>query len=154
MLSRKEKDKSDVDDKSLNIASKEPPCKERYLEELPGYVEVELLFDVKNKLLDNPFKISLPVCLINILSNKEELVFERILLKNENYKKISLQNDLNSLFEEFENLQRFVNDNKTMNELMLEEAKILLNKLQFIHPALIDNIAKNIDDTQENINVY
>ena len=154
MLSRKEKDNSDIDEKSINMAPKEPSCTERYLEELPGYIEVELLFDVNSKLLDKPYKISIPVCYVSLISNKEEVIFEKFLLKNENYQKISLQNDLNSLFSEFENLQRFINDPKTLNELMLDEAKISLNKIQYTNPVLLDNIAKNIDDNEENLIVF
>ena len=36
---------------------------------------------------------------------------------------------------------------------MLDEAKIYLNKVQHSYPILIDNIAKNIEDNEENINV-
>ena len=153
MLSRKEKDKSEIDEKSINMENKEAPCKERYLEELPGYIEVELLFDLNKNLLDKPYKISLPVCYVNLISNKEEIVFEKILLKNENYQKNCIQNDLNSLFAEFENLERFIHNSRTLNELMLDEAKITLNKLQHSNPVQIDNIAKNIDDNEENIYV-
>ena len=95
----------------------------------------------------------MPVCNILLISNKEEVAFEKILLKNENYQKISLLNELNTLYSEFENLQRYINDPKTLNELMIEEAKITLNKLQHSNPFLIDNIAKNIEDSEENIDV-
>ena len=153
MLSRKEKDKSDVDEKSINLIEKQLPCTERHLEELPGFIEIEILFDKNKNILENPKKISLPVCNILLISNKEEVGFEKILLKNENYQKISLLNELNTLYIEFENLQRYINEPKTLNELMLEEAKIILNRLQHSNPVLIDNIAKNIEDSEENIDV-
>ena len=153
MLSRKEIYKTDVEDKSVSMAGKEAICTERYLEELPGYIEIELLFDANKKLLDIPLKISLPVCHVQLISNKEEVIFEKILLKNENYQKYCLQNELNSLYSEFENLQRFIIEPKSINEIMLDEAKIYLNKVQHSYPILIDNIAKNIEDNEENINV-
>lgn len=153
MLSRKEKDKSDIEERNNVIANTEANCMERHLEELPGFIEVELLFDKNKILLESTKKVSLPVCLIQLISNKDELVFEKILLKNENYQKINNQNELNLLFEEYEKLQRHITEPKSLNELMLEEAKITLNKIQHITPAQLENIAKTIEDNDENINV-
>ncbi len=154
MLSRKEKDMTEIEDRSVNMEGKEALCAERHLEELPGYIEIEILFDDKKNLLDKPKNVSIPVCFINPISNKDEVIFEKILLKNENYQKINSQNELNSMFDEFEKLQRFLLDPKSLNELMLEEAKITLNKLQHNTPALLENIAKVVDDNEENINVF
>ena len=153
MLSRKEFDKSDIEDKSGNMAAREAPCLERHLEELPGYVEVEILFDKERKLTQKPYKVSLPVCYIQMISNKDEVIFEKILLKNENYQKNSLQEELNLLFSEFEGYQKYIQDPKTMSELMLDEAKMLLNKIQHGNPAVIENIMKHCDDNEENLSV-
>jgi hypothetical protein len=153
MLSRKEKDKSDVEEKNLNMAPKEAPCTERNLEELPGYIEVEVLFDSSKKLLDNSFQISIPVCNVHLISNKDEVVFEKILLKNESYQKHNLQNELNQLFAEFEVYNSYLTQPNALNDLMLEESKIILGKLQNSTPALLENIGKIVEDNSENINV-
>ena len=153
MLSRKEIDKSDVEEKNNNMATKEAPCNERHLEELPGYIEIEILFDNNKKLLDKPFKVSIPVCNIQMISNKDEVILEKVLLKNENYQKNNLQNELNLLFTEFDNLSKYISEPKTLNEVMLEEAKIILSKLQHSTPAILDNIAKTVEDNEENMNV-
>jgi hypothetical protein len=154
MLSRKEKDMTEVEERTVNMEGKDAFCNERHLEELPGYIELEILFDEKRNLLDKPINVSIPICFINPISNKDEVVFEKILLKNENYQKINSQNELNSLNEEFEKLNRFLLDPKSLNELMLEEAKIILNKLQHNTPPILENIAKIVDDNEENINVF
>lgn len=153
MLSRKEKDMTEIDERSISMEEKQAFCTERHLEELPGYIEIEILFDSMKNLLEKPNKASIPICFINTISNKDEVVFEKILLKNENYQKVNSQNELNSLFCEYEKLQRYLIDPKSLNELMLEEAKITLNKLQHNTPALLENIAKVIDDNEDNINV-
>lgn len=153
MLSRKDKDKTIVEEKNNVIANFEGNCYERHLEELPGYIEVEILFDNTKKMLERPKKTSIPVCFIQLISNKDELVLEKILLKNENYQKINSQNELNSMYEEYEKLQRFILEPKSLNELLLEEAKITLNKIQHSTPAQLENIAKIVDDSEENMNV-
>ena len=43
---------------------KEGYCHQIHLEELPGFIELEVAFSPDMNLLDNPFKVSLPVCKI------------------------------------------------------------------------------------------
>lgn len=153
MLSRKEIDKSDIVERSNSMAPKESPCLERNLEELPGYVEVEVVFDSNKQILSKPFKISIPVCYLQVISNKDEVEFEKTLLKNENYHKNNMQNELESLVQEFQIYNRYLNEVKALNEIALEESKIILHKLQNSTPVQLDNIAKTVDDSEENIEV-
>jgi hypothetical protein len=153
MLSRKSNDLSDVVEKSIShdINIEGITCKERHLAELPGLVEIEVIFDKTKKLIEKPFKIAVPVCQISLLSNQDEVAFEKTLLKSDQYKKINAKNELDILFNEFEVLIKYNENPKTLNELNMDEAKILLNKLQFTYPVQLDHLAKIVEDNEENI---
>jgi len=147
MLARKEKDNSNIIERMKSFEQKrEGFCQERHLDELPGFVDILIMFAPDGTLLDsekelnqsnsnlvnnnnNSFKISIPVCKIIPLTPKEELNFQKILIK----KQMKVQNiqveNLNKIYEEFKNYERLLTQ-ENLNALKLEDAKNILVNLE------------------------
>jgi hypothetical protein len=127
MIVRKEKDQSDIVEriKSSEIIQG-GTCQERHLEELQGLVSVEILFTPETTIMENSIKISMPICKLIPLTPKEELIFEKQVLKGY-YRKKSIQIEtINYLYENFLTMRKYIEDPDLLNTLSLDDVKKVL----------------------------
>lgn len=124
MLARKDKEDTDIAErlKSSEI-HKEGHCQERHLEELPGFVDVEIIFTPEHVMLDSPIKLSLPVCKVIPLSPKEETNFQKAMLKTK-FKKVD------SLCQRYVEYEKYLRDGKLLSSLSLSDAKEIISDLE------------------------
>jgi hypothetical protein len=128
MIVRKEKDQSDIVER---IKSSEVLqggiCQERHLEELQGLVSVEILFTPETTIMENPIKISMPICKLIPLTPKEELIFEKQVLKGFIRKKSIQIETINVLYENFLSMSKYIDDPELLNTISLDDVKKVLD---------------------------
>jgi hypothetical protein len=91
---------------------------------------VEILFTPETKLMDQTNKISMPICKLIPLSPKEELIFEKQVLKGLNRKKSIQIETINYLYEQFISLSKYIDDPELLNTLSLEDVKKILEFIE------------------------
>jgi hypothetical protein len=162
MLARKEKDNSDIIERMKSFEpSREGYCQERHLDELPGFVDIQIMFAPDGTLLEtekdfnnsnfnfgnNNLKISIPVCKIIPLTPKEELNFQKTLLKTQ-MKVQNVQNEnLNKIYEEFKNYENLLTP-ENLNSLKLDEAKNILSILEKDHQSEFSSCLEDSENLQ------
>lgn len=124
MLARKDKDDSDILErlKSYEI-NMDGYCPERHLEELPGFVDVEIIFAPYHTVLEKPIRVSMPVCKVVPLTPKEEANFQKTILKNK-YKKVE------NLYQRYVGYENYLNDLSALSKLSLAEMKQLMSEMK------------------------
>jgi hypothetical protein len=131
MIVRKEKDQSDIVERMRSSeVIQGGSCQERHLEELQGLVSVEILFTPDTKLMEKSIKISMPVCKLIPLTPKEELIFEKQVLKGMIRKKSIQIETINYLYEQFLQINKYNEDPELLNTLSLDDVKKLLDYVE------------------------
>jgi hypothetical protein len=131
MLARKDKNKEEIVERMKSQDMRmEGWCNERYLEELPGFIDLFIFFTPDGTLLETPIKISLPVCTIIPLTPKEEINFEKSLLKAQMKKKNLQSQSLESIYLQFKQLENIMQNDSSANSLSLEESKKTLSEIE------------------------
>ena len=144
MLARKDKDLNELKKMSSSGFQKEGYCPDRHLEELPGFVSVIILFDnsLQPKKLKNTVNISIPVCFLIPLTPEEQIKFEKnIIIENEMEIEESI-NEVEDILTKCEEYEKYIKDDKILEEKSLEEIKNILNEVQAIDD---NNLGKNLN---------
>lgn len=113
---------------------KEGYCKDRHLEELPGFVSVKILFlpnfsEIEDK---DEININIPVCYLRPLTNDEEIAFEKKIIIKEEEKKFDIQEEIEEWEKICKNYELYINDKSELEKKSLEELKNILEKLDNI----------------------
>jgi hypothetical protein len=131
MLARKDKNKEEIVERMKSQDMRiEGWCNERYLEELPGCIDLFIFFTPDGVLLESPIKISIPVCTIIPLTPKEEISFEKTLLKAQMKKKNLQSQNLDSIYIQFKQLENLMHNDQSVNSLSLEDSKKMLSEIE------------------------
>ena len=144
MLARKDKDLNELKKMSSSGFQKEGYCPDRHLEELPGFVSVIILFDnsLQPKKLKNTVNISIPVCFLVPLTPEEQIKFEKnIIIENEMEIEEAI-NEVEDILKKCEEYEKYIKDDKILEEKSLEEIKNILNEVQAIDD---NNLGKNLN---------
>ena len=150
MLARKDKDLNELKRMKSSGFRKEGYCPDRHLEELPGFVSVIILFDQTPKKMKETVNISIPVCFLIPLTPEEQIKFEKdIIIENEMEIEEAI-NEVEELTKKCEEYEKYIKDDKILEEKSLEEVKNILNDVQKIDE---NKIGKNLsqDEYKEKI---
>ena len=150
MLARKDKDLNELTRMKSSGFRKEGYCPDRHLEELPGFVSVIILFDQTPKKMKETVNISIPVCFLIPLTPEEQIKFEKdIIIENEMEIEEAI-NEVEELTKKCEEYEKYIKDDKILEEKSLEEVKNILNDVQKIDE---NKIGKNLsqDEYKEKI---
>ena len=150
MLARKDKDLNELKRMKSSGFRKEGNCPDRHLEELPGFVSVIILFDPTPKKMKETVNISIPVCFLVPLTPEEQIKFEKdIIIENEMEIEEAI-NEVEELTKKCEEYEKYIKDDKILEEKSLEEVKNILNDVQKIDET---KIGKNLsqDEYKEKI---
>jgi hypothetical protein len=151
MIARKDKGNTDLIDKlSSSEIKKSSYCAERHLEELPGFIDLELLFDPNKTLIDEPVQLSLPVCNIAPLHPKDELAFQKSMIKLQMRKRKQSSESLNHIYDEYKNYEEYCINPKLLSQISLEDAKRLMEKLET--GINVEEFSSSLEES-ENVNV-
>ena len=152
MLARKDKDLTDLKPMKSSGFQKEGKCPDRHLEELPGFVSVEILFDDKKppKKMKESINISIPVCFLVPLKPEEQIKFEKNIIIE---KEMEIEEEINTIEDIYKNCQeyeKYLKDDKILEEKSLDEVKKILSDVEKIDE---NNLGKNVaqDDYKDKI---
>ena len=152
MLARKDKDLTDLKPMKSSGFQKEGKCPDRHLEELPGFVSVEILFDDTKppKKMKESINISIPVCFLVPLKPEEQIKFEKNIIIE---KEMEIEEEINTIEDIYKNCQeyeKYLKDDKILEEKSLDEVKKILSDVEKIDE---NNLGKNVaqDDYKDKI---
>ena len=152
MLARKDKDLTDLKPMKSSGFQKEGKCPDRHLEELPGFVSVEILFDDTKppKKMKESINISIPVCFLVPLKPEEQIKFEKNIIIE---KEMEIEEEINTIEDVYKNCQeyeKYLKDDKILEEKSLDEVKKILSDVEKIDE---NNLGKNVaqDDYKDKI---
>ena len=141
MLARKDNEETQLKKMKSFEEKKEGYCGDRHLDELPGFVSVEIMFYPGNEIkeMKDYIKRRLPICHLIPLNPKEEIKFE---------KSIVLQN--NSQVMKFYNLalelEKYLNQPKLLEEFDLEKIKEILQNAESINDEIFKNLEEDLEE--------
>ena len=104
-------------------------CNLRHLEELPGLIPVQILFDGEspNSMLEEPINISLPVCFLIPLEPKEQIKFKQQKEKEEACQIIE------GVYKKCKEYEKFIKNDSLLEERKLDEIKNILADVEKIN---------------------
>ena len=145
MLARKNIDKNNDDNLEIKKMKsfgypKIGICKERSLEELPGFLSIEVMFLPGHNIqeLKEYVSISIPCCHLYPLSAKEQLKFDKsLLIKNEHEKNEVLDN-INKYLEKAKIFEELVKDEKKLEEKNIDDIKEILKNVEEFNNIQLD----------------
>lgn len=174
MLVRKDKEKEDILQKMHSEAHiKEGSCFERHLNELPGFVEIELQYDSEKNTLESDdvrenlvntltkknsnnficdnkkIRISIPICQLSNVSIKEQGEFERLKIKNQMKLNENLKTELLQNYKTIKNYEKYINDQSLMLK-ELEDVKNTKEILEIVEKVRVEyKISMDYEDENE-----
>ena len=127
MLARKDKEEKEIERMHSSDIIKEGNCQERHLEELQGFITIDLLFNEKKEPIKLT-KLSLPVCLISIIDVKEQIELEKMSLKQQYIEEEAKKNKLELIYHDFKGMEKYTDFGTLSKEISdFDIAKSMLN---------------------------
>ena len=142
MLARKDKELGELKRMSSSGFQKEGYCPDRHLEELPGFVSVEILFtngSPPTKLKDS-VNISIPVCFLIPLSPEEQVKFEKSIIIQKEMEIEEANQEIEEIYNKFTNYENYIKNDALLEEKTMDEIKSILAEVEKIS---IEELEKN-----------
>lgn len=145
MLARKDKELGELKRMSSRGFQKEGYCPDRHLEELPGFVSVEVLFQNSSpptKLKDS-VNISIPVCFLIPLTPEEQVKFEKNIIIQKEMEIEEANQEIEDIFNKCTNYENYIKNDSLLEEKNMEEIKSILDEVEKIK---IEELEKNASE--------
>ena len=142
MLARKDKEMGELKRMSSSGFQKEGYCPDRHLEELPGFVSVEVLFkngSPPTKLKDS-VNISIPVCFLIPLSPEEQVKFEKSIIIQKEMEIEEANQEIEEIYNKCTNYENYIKNDALLEEKTMDEIKSILAEVEKIS---IEELEKN-----------
>ncbi len=142
MLARKDKELGELKRMSSSGFQKEGYCPDRHLEELPGFVSVEVLFkngSPPTKLKDS-VNISIPVCFLIPLSPEEQVKFEKSIIIQKEMEIEEANQEIEEIYNKCTNYENYIKNDALLEEKTMDEIKSILAEVEKIS---IEELEKN-----------
>ena len=132
MLARKDKDDTVIKKMNSFGIQKEGVCGDRHFAELPGFVVLEVLFEPgrDGAVLDKPIGVNIPLCHLIPLSPKENIEFEKRLVKSTVIKENENIDKVLTVYEKFKEYEKYLNNQNEMDNFDMEQLKEILSNLE------------------------
>ena len=140
MLARKDKDLGELKRMSSSGFQKEGFCPDRHLEELPGFVSVNILFMNNSQQIKEPIKISIPVCFLIPLSPEEQIKFEKKVIIQQEMQIEEANNEIEEIYKKCQTYENYIKNDLLLEEKSLGEIKEILTEVENIN---VDELEKN-----------
>jgi hypothetical protein len=145
MLARKDKELGELKRMSSSGFQKEGYCPDRHLEELPGFVSVEVLFkngSPPTKLKDS-VNISIPVCFLIPLSPEEQVKFEKSIIIQKEMEIEEANQEIEDIYNKCINYENYIKNDALLEEKTMDEIKSILAEVEKIS---VEELEKNSSD--------
>ena len=142
MLARKDKEMGELKRMSSSGFQKEGYCPDRHLEELPGFVSVEVLFkngSPPTKLKDS-VNISIPVCFLIPLSPEEQVKFEKSIIIQKEMEIEEANQEIEDIYNKCLNYDNYIKNDALLEEKTMDQIKSILAEVEKIS---VEELEKN-----------
>ena len=135
MLARKDKDLGELRKMSSSGFQKEGYCPDRHLEELPGFVSVEILFAGGSPPLQmkQPINISIPVCFLIPLTPEEQIKFEKSVIIQQEMEIEEANQEIEEIYKKCQEYQTYIKNDSLLEEKSLDDIKAILADVEKIN---------------------
>lgn len=143
MLARKDKGAGEIKRMISSGFKKEGYCSDRHLQELPGFISVEILFEGNSSnpvQLKESINVDIPVCFLQPLSPEEQIKFEKNVIIQQEIEIEEANKEIDEIFSKFQDYEDYAKNGGLLDEKTLDEIKGIL--------AEIENV--NIEDLEQN----
>ena len=132
MLARKDKDDTVIKKMNSFGIQKEGVCGDRHFAELPGFVVLEILFEPgkEGAVLDKPIGVNIPLCHLIPLSPKENIEYEKRLVKSTVIKENENIDKVLTVYEKYKQYEMYLSNQKLMDDFTMEQLKEILANLE------------------------
>ena len=132
MLARKDKDDTVIKKMNSFGIQKEGVCGDRHFAELPGFVVLEILFEPRKEgaVLDKPIGVNIPLCHLIPLSPKENIEYEKRLVKSTVIKENENIDKVLTVYEKYKQYEMYLSNQKLMDDFTMEQLKEILANLE------------------------
>ena len=143
MLARKDKDLGELQRMSSSGFQKEGYCPDRHLEELPGFVSVEILFMNNSQPIKDPINVSLPVCFLIPLLPEEQVKLEKEIIIQQEMEIEEANQEIEDIYKKCEEYDNYIKNDSLLEAKSLEEIKGILADVDKIN---IEELEKNASE--------
>ena len=143
MLARKDKDLGELQRMSSSGFQKEGYCPDRHLEELPGFVSVEILFMNNSQPIKDPINVSLPVCFLIPLLPEEQVKLEKEIIIQQEMEIEEANQEIEEIYKKCEEYDNYIKNDSLLEAKSLEEIKGILADVDKIN---IEELEKNASE--------
>ena len=142
MLARKDKELGELKRMSSRGFQKEGYCPDRHLEELPGFVSVEILFEGGTDIiqLKEPINISIPVCFLIPLTPEEQIKFEKNIIIQKEMEIEEANQEIEEIYNKCQTYETYIKNDSLLEEKTMDEIKGILTEVEKIN---IEELEKN-----------
>jgi hypothetical protein len=143
MLARKDKDLGELQRMSSSGFQKEGYCPDRHLEELPGFVSVEILFMNNSQPIKDPINVSLPVCFLIPLLPEEQVKLEKQIIIQQEMEIEEANQEIEDIYKKCEEYDNYIKNDSLLEAKSLEEIKAIRADVDKIN---VEELGKNASE--------
>lgn len=146
MLARKDKSAEEIKRMISSGFKKEGYCSDRHLQELPGFISVEILFEGNNSnpvQLKEPIDVDIPVCFLQPLSPEEQIKFEKNVIIQQEMEIEEANKEIDEIFSKFQEYEGYAKNDALLEEKTMDEIKGILADIENVN---IEELEQNSSD--------
>ena len=136
MLARKDKGAGEIKRMISSGFKKEGYCSDRHLQELPGFISVEILFEGNSSnpvQLKEPINVDIPVCFLQPLSPEEQIKFEKNVIIQQEMEIEETNKEIDEIFSKFQDYEAYAKNDGLLEEKTMDEIKDILADVENVN---------------------
>ena len=146
MLARKDKGAEEIKRMISSGFKKEGYCSDRHLQELPGFISLEILFEGNSSnpvQLKEPINVDIPVCFLQPLSPEEQIKFEKNVIMQQEMEIEEANKEIDEIYSRFHDYEGYAKNDALLEEKTMDEIKGILADIE---NANIEELEQNYSD--------
>ena len=146
MLARKDKGAEEIKRMISSGFKKEGYCSDRHLQELPGFISVEILFEGNSSnpvQLKEPIDVDIPVCFLQPLSPEEQIKFEKNVIIQQEMEIEEANKEIDEIFSKFQDYEGYAKNDSLLEEKTMDEIRGILDDIENVN---IEDLEQNSSD--------
>ena len=146
MLARKDKGAEEIKRMISSGFKKEGYCSDRHLQELPGFISVEILFEGNSSnpvQLKESIDVDIPVCFLQPLSPEEQIKFEKNVIIQQEMEIEEANKEIDEIFSKFQEYEGYAKNDALLEEKTMDEIKGILADIENVN---IEELEQNSSD--------
>lgn len=153
MLARKDKGAGEIKRMISSGFKKEGYCSDRHLQELPGFISVEILFEGNSSnpvQLKESINVDIPVCFLKPLSPEEQINFEKNVIIQQEMEIEEANKEIDEIFNRFQDYEKYVKNDGLLEEKTVDEIRGILDAVENLNvEQLEENSSEEFKDKLE-----